>query len=165
MAKQKLPLLDRFMQFVSPEPNSGCWLWLGYTNHRGYGRFGVGSITDGSSRMDMAHRISYQLHRGEIPAGFFVCHRCDTPSCVNPDHLFLGSRQDNATDMATKNRGRTSSMGIPYGVGMDRRVRPRPFVAYGYRLGKTYRLGVFATPQEAGEVARQFKIAALRKEI
>ena len=165
MAKKNLPLLDRFMQYVSPEPNTGCWLWLGHTNPRGYGRFGIGSVTDGSATMVMAHRLSYQLHGGTIALGTFICHRCDTPSCVNPDHLFSGSRQDNAFDMARKGRGRKSSLGLPYGVGRDKRDRDKPYIAHAYGNGKTIYLGAFATPQEAGMVAAQAKIAALRREL
>lgn len=165
MAKQKLPLLDRFMQYVSPEPNSGCWLWLGHVSPLGYGRFGVGSIRDKSNRMVLAHRLSYELHAGAIAASDLVCHRCDQPACVNPDHLFLGSNQDNVADMASKWRGRKSSKGLPFGVGMDKRERPRPFTAQVYKNGKTTYLGAFATAEEAGAVAHENKIAALRKEL
>jgi len=84
---------------ATPEPNTGCWLWSGKTFEDGYGRLHARSI--GESR---AHRASYHLYRGEIPDGMLVCHTCDTPSCINPDHLFLGAPLDNTADMMAKGR-------------------------------------------------------------
>lgn len=81
-----------------PEPNSGCWLWTGYCNKDGYGRITIDATTR------YAHRVSWFLQNGEIPNGAFVCHRCDTPACVNPDHLFLGTHQDNMDDKVAKGR-------------------------------------------------------------
>lgn len=77
---------------------AGCWNWLGH-KRQGYGFLWV----DGSHRR--AHRVSWELHFGPIPEGQFVCHHCDVPSCVNPDHLFLGTQTDNLSDMRTKDRG------------------------------------------------------------
>ena len=77
-----------------------CWLWTGYCPPGGYGRIGARpSIT--------THRLSWELHNGPIPAGLCVCHKCDVPRCVNPDHLFLGTNTDNLRDAA--NKGRTAS--------------------------------------------------------
>ena len=81
----------------------GCWLLGRAGNFRGYG--GV-KITD--RRKYAAHRVAYALVKGPIPAGMLVCHRCDTPRCVRPDHLFLGTASDNMRDMIAKGRDRFS---------------------------------------------------------
>jgi hypothetical protein len=86
-----------------PEPMSGCWLWLGCVNKDG----GYGLLTH-HRRQYSAHRFSWLIHRGEIPPEICVLHKCDTPSCINPDHLFLGTTGDNSRDRERKKRGRTS---------------------------------------------------------
>jgi hypothetical protein len=85
-----------FDECYIPEPNSGCWLWEKSLDVYGYGRLGH----DG-----LAHRHSWTIHRGPIPLGMHVLHKCDTPICVNPDHLFLGTAGDNARDRDKKGRG------------------------------------------------------------
>lgn len=86
----------------------GCWLWEGASpGDRGYGTIRVGDDNVGT------HRVSWMLHYGPIPEGKIVCHHCDTPECVRPDHLFLGTEQDNIDDRDAKNRqarGETSGM-------------------------------------------------------
>jgi len=81
-----------------PEPNTGCFLWTGTTTG-GYGRVRRGK------RTHYAHRVAYELLVGPIPEGVCVLHRCDTPPCVNPAHLFLGTIADNNQDMVQKGRG------------------------------------------------------------
>ena len=82
---------------AEPEPNSGCWLWMGARNAGGYGTV--------SHRSEwLAHRLAYRTHVGEIPEGLLVLHRCDTPPCVNPSHLWLGSNKDNSQDRERKGR-------------------------------------------------------------
>jgi hypothetical protein len=79
----------------------GCWEWTGY-KVRGYGYMRWHGERRG------AHRISYEMHKGPV-GSLFVCHTCDNPSCVNPDHLFLGDAKANGLDMAAKFRGRSGT--------------------------------------------------------
>lgn len=81
-----------------PVPHAGCWLWLLATDHEGYGLVKLNRV------MHRAHRESYKQFVGDIPKRYFVCHTCDNPTCINPDHLFAGSPQDNMTDKVNKNR-------------------------------------------------------------
>lgn len=99
-------LAERFERLYAPVPEAGCWLWIGAALPRGYGR-----ITVRTGVSDYAHRLSWEMHRGGIPDGMFVCHKCDTPRCVNPDHLFLGTHTENMTDMAVKGRALAGERG------------------------------------------------------
>jgi hypothetical protein len=82
----------------------GCWEWQGVRKTEGYGRWGVGIKAYGHG--GVAHRMSWILANGPIPAGMLVCHRCDNPPCVRPDHLFLGTAVDNNRDRDAKGRAR-----------------------------------------------------------
>lgn len=95
------PIAERFADKFIPEPMSGCWLWTGAVQpETGYGALNrVGGVVG-------AHRLSWELHRGPIPYGLHVLHKCDIRSCVNPDHLFLGTNKDNIDDMKRKGRDR-----------------------------------------------------------
>lgn len=84
-----------------PEPNSGCWLWLGGVNESGYGIIGLGRREQGVAK---AHRVSFELHKRPLGKGECVLHTCDNPACVNPDHLRAGTLVDNARDMVAKGR-------------------------------------------------------------
>jgi len=90
--------LERFEEKICPEPNTGCWLWTAGTFSTGYGA----SYHDG--KMLKAHRASYELYCGKIPNEMCILHKCDTPPCVNPDHLYLGTSQENRDDKMLKNR-------------------------------------------------------------
>lgn len=90
--------LDRFMDKVSPEPNTGCWLWLGGYGHNGYGRFKLNGVDTS------ANRASLILHGVSVLPEQMACHRCDNPPCVNPEHLFAASQSENMMDARRKGR-------------------------------------------------------------
>lgn len=96
-------VMDRFMRCISVQEvlhtglSSPCWLWTGSTTGKGYGQcYGLGETR--------AHRVSYRLFKGDIREGMLVCHRCDTPGCVNPEHLWLGGSRANMLDCVGKGR-------------------------------------------------------------
>ena len=91
---------DAFFEWRSiPEPNTGCWLWLGGMTGDGYGvAFGK-----------LAHRVAYRAYKGPIPVGAVIRHKCDNPACVNPEHLVAGTHLDNMADKVR--RGRAAGAG------------------------------------------------------
>lgn len=112
--RRQRPLVDRFNEKWMPEPNSGCWLWIGSATLAGPKRkdsrghlFG-GKGYNGHLR---ANRASWIIYRGEIPPGLEVCHSCDVSLCVNPDHLFLGTHLENMEDCAAKGRRKFTGRG------------------------------------------------------
>lgn len=90
---------DRFWEKVMIPPGDGCWLWVATLSSTGYGMFTVRRGLRAAT-----HRFSWELHFGPIPDGLLVCHHCDVPACVRPDHLFLGTHADNARDSVQKGR-------------------------------------------------------------
>ena len=98
MAKVLALTKDRIESKSMPVTECGCWIWMGSSQVRGYGKL----ISNG--KKISAHRASYSLYKGDIPKNMYVCHKCDTVSCVNPDHLFLGTQRGSMHDMIAKGR-------------------------------------------------------------
>lgn len=90
-------LNDKTRFFSKADQSGDCWLWIG-ANNRGYGTFQL------NGKYYRAHRLSWEMVNGIIPDGMCVLHKCDTPACVNPAHLYLGSHADNSADMVQKGR-------------------------------------------------------------
>jgi len=87
----------RFLSYVDKQES--CWIWTGYKDKKGYGQ-----LCFGGKKKAIASRVSYELFKGPIDQGKLVCHTCDVSSCVNPDHLWMGSHLENMIDMVEKER-------------------------------------------------------------
>lgn len=98
------PVKDRLLNRIKIDSATDCWIWQGGRNNVGYG------MMRGEEKMQTAHRISYEEHKGDIPKGMCVLHNCDNPLCVNPDHLRLGTHKENTQDMIR--RGRSNYFGF-----------------------------------------------------
>jgi hypothetical protein len=96
--------IQRFWDSSIPEPNSGCFLWTKALTGTGYGQFRAGSLRDGTRRNVTASRYACELVHGAIPDGMQALHKCDNKICVNPDHLYIGTRSDNAKDAFARHR-------------------------------------------------------------
>lgn len=97
-----MTLQERFWAKV--DKSRDCWTWTDYCTSKGYGRIRV------DERIRYAHRVSYEMHVGPIPEGLQVRHHCDNPSCVRPDHMTVGTSQDNSDDMVEHGRALTGEV-------------------------------------------------------
>lgn len=102
----KVKEITKFHRFYTKDTNNNCWIWVRAKDGDGYG------LINFAGKKRRAHRVSYTIHKGTIPKGMQVLHKCDNPSCVNPDHLVLGTAYDNVQDMIKKGRSN-------FGVGLE----------------------------------------------
>jgi hypothetical protein len=142
---------ERFESYVYPDPNSGCHLFFGDWNGDDYGRMWY------AGKQELAHRLAWLFSGRELSVGLCVLHKCDTPCCVNVDHLYAGTRLHYGRDMARRWRGRRSKANLPFGV-----YRAREKFAACIWAGRKVYLGVFATAAEAGAVAVAAKVSLKR---
>jgi hypothetical protein len=131
--------IDRFWSRVNKNGPNGCWEWTGCLEGKGYGRVGIGP-----NEAIKAHRLSVMLD-GRDPTGMFVCHHCDNPKCVNPQHLFIGTPKDNVQDMLKK--GRQSKVG---GRGLNRKLSPGDVLDIRYYA---------TTPERIKQLAKEYKVS------
>jgi hypothetical protein len=129
---------ERFWQYV--EKTDYCWLWKG-------GGIRYGKFYDGIQDI-LAHRYSYELHYGKIDNGLYVCHKCDNPKCVNPNHLFLGTQKDNLQDATFKHR-----MNVPHNSCGEKNVNSKLREEDVLEIRKLVDAGVTGT-----KIAKQFHI-------
>jgi len=93
--KNKHSIIDRFWKYTNKGKKDECWEWQGSTMlHGGYGQLSIGF----NRSPIKAHRLSYMIHYGEIPKNLFICHKCNNPLCVNPNHIYAGTPNDNWKD-------------------------------------------------------------------
>lgn len=97
-----MAMINTFWRQVDKNGPNGCWIWTGRQTHNGYGQYGKRAIR--------AHRYALEFLGNKIPPGKIVIHKCDTPLCVNPDHLLIGTLKQNSEDMALKGRARGQNL-------------------------------------------------------
>ena len=99
--RKRRPIYDRLMKRTFTDAKTGCVVWTGTVGFGGHGQ-----IRSAKTKLLATHRVSWEHHNGPIPEGMKLCHRCDNPPCINPEHLFLGTQADNIRDMIEKGRNR-----------------------------------------------------------
>lgn len=133
------PWQDRF--WANVDKSGECWMWAGATDRAGYGKLTV------NHKLKRAHRLSYEIAHGLIPADQYVCHRCDTPGCVRPDHLFVGTPMDNVADCDRKGRTargqRAGAAAHPERKAVGERIGTAKLTAQAVKeIREQYRAGV-----------------------
>lgn len=146
--RTRIPLEVRFWKYV--EKTDTCWMWRGCRTSSGYGRLQLPE-----QKTLRAHRLSYEFAYGEVPPNMWVLHHCDTPPCVRPEHLFLGTAADNVRDMMAKGRGKWKS-------GTEHGLHKHPEKAHSAKLGweQVGELRALKGKMTHAELAKKFGISA-----
>ena len=142
-------LRDRFFKLAGVQAE-GCWAWQGCKHPQGYGLI---RNMPAYIAPRLAHRVSWELHFGPIPEGVLVLHRCDNPACSNPEHLFLGSHQDNSDDMVAKGRQAHAGGRVKGDPRLQGENHPRA------KLTNAQRAAILTAPGSAREIAKEFGVA------
>lgn len=128
MTLTRIPATVRFEQHYEPEPNSGCWIWIGASLDNGYGRF----LND-AQRVVPAHRFAFERAGGVIPLGYDPDHLCRVRSCVNPAHIEPVTRRENTRRGVGVVAAHMASVACPRGHPYDETVRTRTTIGVGRR--------------------------------
>lgn len=113
--KHRYSVMERFLAKISVDATTGCWVWIAARLHHGYGQFGF------NGKSGKATHAAWKLFKGPIADGLCVLHKCDNTSCVNPDHLYLGTQADNARDRHARGRAMQQRPGyVPWNFGRGR---------------------------------------------
>ena len=139
---------ERFWSKVARQAGDECWLWLAGRDKDGYGYFFK------PAGKDRAHRIVWEITHGSIPDGLCVCHRCDNPSCVRPDHLFLGTNIDNIADRDRKGRA-CKGEAHPYWNGNKGSANPYA------KLSDDDVRAIRQDPRRKAQIARDYGVTAV----
>lgn len=132
---------EDFLPHVYQDPNSGCWLWLGSTDHKDYG------MVQCCRRRIRVPRLVILL-RGEVLQGFLALHKCDTPLCINPDHVYAGTTSQNARDAVSRGRWPRKGNKLPPGITAFR-SSTHPFRAIRWNGTKNVHVGYYETVEQA----------------
>ena len=146
----KASSIDKFWARV--EKTETCWYWKGWKESNGYGKLRLGK-NQGRIEVVKAHRFAWQLEHGEVPEGSFVCHRCDVPNCVNPEHLWLGTCLENIQDMDMKGRRRTTK---GYKISRNMKAEKNPHAQITWEIVHAMRAR-YAEIGNIAQVSREFK--------
>lgn len=148
-----VPIKLRVERNSVPEPNTGCWIWVGACSDVSKGRPRAKMTI--AARPTTAARVVYEEYVGPITDGLHVLHKCDNPLCVNPDHLYLGSHSDNMRDLARSARARRPRLALRGGRYCYRTSSGRYRAQVRFN-SKIYHLGTFATKVDAAEAVSAF---------
>lgn len=149
---QTIPFEVRFQKYIGPTTSTGCIIWTGPKHDFGYGVIHTGT---GNGKNVFAHRVSYERKFGPIAEGMIILHTCDNPPCINPDHMLVGTHQDNMRDKVSKGR-QIRGVNIPWSTLNDdivRDIRARRAQGYTYKQIRDD-LGLSCTTDHVGKVIR-----------